>query len=145
MAPGLHHHSCPRGLASSVRARQLSQATHSQYSKPSNIVLPLPAGRYHASKAEAESKLPFDAGFEAVGVIADVGEGVNGRFGIFSACTLSGAGLSCIFIQVVFTTCLAGNPCLWMAPCFFATLIRLSGTRCIKLCSTRRKQCVKGT
>ncbi|MEW5301521.1 MAG: hypothetical protein WDW36_004378 [Sanguina aurantia] len=36
------------------------------------------AGRYHASKAEAESKLPFDAGFEAVGVIAEVGEGVNG-------------------------------------------------------------------
>ncbi|KAG2501548.1 hypothetical protein HYH03_000055 [Edaphochlamys debaryana] len=36
------------------------------------------SGRYHASKAEALSKLPFDAGFESVNVVMAVGEGVKG-------------------------------------------------------------------
>ena len=37
------------------------------------------AGRYFGSIKESESRLPFDAGFEAVGVIAAVGEGVPGE------------------------------------------------------------------
>jgi NADPH:quinone reductase-like Zn-dependent oxidoreductase len=37
------------------------------------------SGRYHSSKAEAERQLPFDAGFETVGVVAAVGEGVTGQ------------------------------------------------------------------
>eukprot|EP00850_Spirogloea_muscicola_P014689 SM000107S14055 [mRNA] locus=s107:252682:258978:+ [translate_table: standard] len=36
------------------------------------------AGRYFGSKEEAEKLLPFDAGFEAVGIIVAVGEGVKG-------------------------------------------------------------------
>ena len=36
------------------------------------------AGRYMSSPAEAESKLPYGAGFEAVGVIAAVGPAVSG-------------------------------------------------------------------
>ncbi|KXZ55591.1 hypothetical protein GPECTOR_2g1141 [Gonium pectorale] len=36
------------------------------------------SGRYHANRAEAESKLPFDAGFESVNVVVAVGEGVQG-------------------------------------------------------------------
>mmetsp|Transcript_28821 Transcript_28821/g.73503 ORF Transcript_28821/g.73503 Transcript_28821/m.73503 type:complete len:670 (-) Transcript_28821:412-2421(-) len=36
------------------------------------------AGRYHNSQAEARAALPYDAGFEAVGVVADVGQGVAG-------------------------------------------------------------------
>lgn len=34
------------------------------------------AGRYSGSPAEAAAKLPFDAGFESVGVVAAVGPGV---------------------------------------------------------------------
>ncbi|EFJ49435.1 hypothetical protein VOLCADRAFT_117231, partial [Volvox carteri f. nagariensis] len=36
------------------------------------------SGRYHTSSREAESKLPFDAGFESVNVVVAVGEGVTG-------------------------------------------------------------------
>ncbi len=36
------------------------------------------AGRYFGSSAAAEARLPFDAGFEAVGVVAAVGAGVAG-------------------------------------------------------------------
>ena len=36
------------------------------------------ARRYFGSAAEAEKRLPFDAGFEAVGVVAAVGPGVEG-------------------------------------------------------------------
>mmetsp|Transcript_13426 Transcript_13426/g.33880 ORF Transcript_13426/g.33880 Transcript_13426/m.33880 type:complete len:638 (+) Transcript_13426:185-2098(+) len=35
------------------------------------------AGRYHASKAQALSELPFNAGFESVGAVAAVGPGVS--------------------------------------------------------------------
>jgi NADPH:quinone reductase-like Zn-dependent oxidoreductase len=36
------------------------------------------SGRYFGSPEEAAKKLPFDAGFEAVGVVAGVGPGVTG-------------------------------------------------------------------
>lgn len=36
------------------------------------------AGRYFGGGAAAEARLPFDAGFEAVGVVAAVGPGVTG-------------------------------------------------------------------
>lgn len=36
------------------------------------------AGRYMSSPAEAQSKLPYGAGFEAVGVVAAVGPSVTG-------------------------------------------------------------------
>ncbi|KAF5830042.1 hypothetical protein DUNSADRAFT_15083 [Dunaliella salina] len=36
------------------------------------------AGRYHASLAEAQSRLPFDAGFESVSIVVAVGSGVRG-------------------------------------------------------------------
>ncbi|PNH03759.1 Zinc-binding alcohol dehydrogenase domain-containing protein 2, partial [Tetrabaena socialis] len=39
------------------------------------------SGRYHASKAEAQSKLPYDAGFESVNVVMAVGEGEAGAGG----------------------------------------------------------------
>ncbi|GLC40673.1 hypothetical protein PLESTB_000034100 [Pleodorina starrii] len=35
------------------------------------------SGRYHSSRSEAESQLPFDAGFESVSVVVAVGEGVK--------------------------------------------------------------------
>lgn len=35
------------------------------------------AGRYFGSKEQALSKLPFDAGFEGVGIVAAIGEGVT--------------------------------------------------------------------
>lgn len=37
------------------------------------------ACRYFGSTAEAERRLPFDAGFEAVGVVAAVGPDVEGE------------------------------------------------------------------
>ena len=37
------------------------------------------ACRYFGSTAEAERRLPFDAGFEAVGVVAVVGPEVEGE------------------------------------------------------------------
>jgi Alcohol dehydrogenase GroES-like domain len=36
------------------------------------------SGRYQASRAEAEAQLPFDAGFEAVGVVAAAAPDVTG-------------------------------------------------------------------
>lgn len=36
------------------------------------------AGRYFGSVKESEKRLPFNAGFEAVGIVAAVGEGVSG-------------------------------------------------------------------
>ena len=36
------------------------------------------AGRYFGGGAAAEARLPFDAGFESVGVVAAVGPGVSG-------------------------------------------------------------------
>ncbi|KAG1673072.1 hypothetical protein FOA52_013141 [Chlamydomonas sp. UWO 241] len=36
------------------------------------------SGRYHGSKKAAEAKLPFDAGFESVSIVAAVGPGVSG-------------------------------------------------------------------
>lgn len=38
------------------------------------------AGRYFGSVQESERRLPFYAGFEAVGVVAAVGQGVTGGF-----------------------------------------------------------------
>lgn len=38
--------------------------------------------RYHGSKKAAEAKLPFDAGFETVSVVAAIGLGVKGMNGI---------------------------------------------------------------
>jgi NADPH:quinone reductase-like Zn-dependent oxidoreductase len=38
----------------------------------------LPAGRYFGKPSDAAAALPFDAGFESVGVVAAVGEGVSG-------------------------------------------------------------------
>lgn len=35
--------------------------------------------RYHGSKTAAEAKLPFDAGFETVSVVAAVGPDVKGQ------------------------------------------------------------------
>ena len=37
------------------------------------------ACRYFGSTAEAERRLPFDAGFEAVGVVAALGPEVEGK------------------------------------------------------------------
>jgi NADPH:quinone reductase-like Zn-dependent oxidoreductase len=37
--------------------------------------------RYFNSPQEAKAKLPFDAGFESVGVVAAVGAGVTGGVG----------------------------------------------------------------
>lgn len=37
------------------------------------------AGRYFGSPEKSAERLPFDAGFEAVGVVAGVGPGVKGR------------------------------------------------------------------
>lgn len=34
--------------------------------------------RYHRSRQEAQASLPFDCGFEAVGLVAGVGPGVEG-------------------------------------------------------------------
>jgi NADPH:quinone reductase-like Zn-dependent oxidoreductase len=36
------------------------------------------AGRYFGGGVAAEKKLPFDAGFESVGVVAALGPGVSG-------------------------------------------------------------------
>ncbi len=38
------------------------------------------AGRYFGGAAAAEKRLPFDAGFESVGVVAALGPGVSGDF-----------------------------------------------------------------
>ncbi len=35
--------------------------------------------RYHGSKKAAEAKLPFDAGFESVSIVAAIGPGVKGE------------------------------------------------------------------
>lgn len=37
------------------------------------------AGRYFGGGAAAEKRLPFDAGFESVGVVAALGPGVSGK------------------------------------------------------------------
>ena len=49
------------------------------------------SGRYHSSRKEAEQQLPFDAGFETVGVVAAVGDGVAGG-GPTAAEGVGGAG-----------------------------------------------------
>ena len=48
------------------------------------------AGRYFGSIKESKERLPFNAGFEAVGVIAAVGEGVSGAaLTVTSACLVA--------------------------------------------------------
>ncbi len=42
------------------------------------------AGRYFGSAAAAEKRLPFDAGFESVGVVAALGPGVSGELRFFA-------------------------------------------------------------
>lgn len=44
----------------------------------SGLSPPLLKPRYHGSKKAAEARLPFDAGFESVSVVAAVGPGVRG-------------------------------------------------------------------
>ncbi len=39
-------------------------------------------GRYFGNRTEAQAKLPFDVGFEAVGLVAAVGQEVAGRRGL---------------------------------------------------------------
>lgn len=49
------------------------------------------AGRYFGGAAAAEKRLPFDAGFESVGVVAALGPGVSGE----SLMLLQASWLSC--------------------------------------------------
>lgn len=150
MAPGLHH-TAVRGCwraASQHDSRHRQVTCNAQDLRRPTRLLCSSAGRYHASKAEAESKLPFDAGFEAVGVIAEVGEGVNGRSGVSGACTLSGAGQFVTCERPIFSIYIYNLPCwhcvpVWMAPCFADQ----SDCRVplVSNWSIRREQCVEGT
>lgn len=45
-----------------------------------------PLCRYHDSIEKAKAALPFDAGFEAVGVVAAVAPGVEGKFTRHATC-----------------------------------------------------------
>ena len=47
------------------------------------------AGRYFGGAAAAEKRLPFDAGFESVGVVAALGPGVSGDFPDTAAGTMA--------------------------------------------------------
>lgn len=46
------------------------------------------AGRYFGGGAAARERLPFDAGFESVGVVAALGPGVSGQMRSVAPCAL---------------------------------------------------------
>ena len=53
------------------------------------------AGRYFGSVKESQKRLPFFAGFEAVGVVAAVGQGVTGALPCFHLPTLHAVAVIC--------------------------------------------------